>query len=65
MRRSLAVKKGGMSTDKRPLPSLCMPCPTSLLRVQFKVKMVTSDDEQTVDIITEGDIEEITRFSKV
>ena len=32
---------------------------------QMKVKMVTSDDNQTIDIIIEGDVEEITRFSKV
>ncbi len=34
-------------------------------RVQMKVKMVTSDDNQTTDIVIEGDIEEITRFQKV
>ena len=32
---------------------------------QIKVKMVTSDDNQTIDITIEGDFEEITRFSKV
>ncbi|PSC68181.1 CPLD51 required for cyt b6 assembly [Micractinium conductrix] len=31
---------------------------------QFKVKMVTSDDEQTTDIVVEGDDEEIERFWK-
>lgn len=33
--------------------------------LQFKVKMVTADDEQTTDIITSGDVEETTRFCKV
>ncbi len=32
---------------------------------QFKVKMVTADDEQTTDIITSGDVEETTRFCRV
>ncbi|GLI71590.1 hypothetical protein VaNZ11_016830 [Volvox africanus] len=31
---------------------------------QFKVKMVTSDDEKTTDIVVEGDKEEIERFWK-
>jgi hypothetical protein len=31
---------------------------------EIKVKMVTSDDNETTDIIIEGDIEEITRFQK-
>lgn len=31
---------------------------------EFKIKMVTSDDEQTVDIVCEGDIEEIERMRK-
>ncbi|GAX84715.1 hypothetical protein CEUSTIGMA_g12137.t1 [Chlamydomonas eustigma] len=31
---------------------------------EMKIKMVTSDDNQTIDILIEGDIEEITRFSK-
>lgn len=31
---------------------------------QFKVKMVTSDDELTTDILTEGDVEEATRFCR-
>ena len=30
---------------------------------EIKVKMVSSDDEQTTDIIIEGDIEEINRLS--
>lgn len=33
--------------------------------LQYKVKMVTADDEQTTDIITEGDVEETTRFCRV
>ena len=33
--------------------------------VQFAVKMVTADDDQTVDIVVEGDVEEIERFCKV
>lgn len=32
---------------------------------QFKVKMVTSDDELTTDIVTSGDVEETTRFCMV
>ena len=31
---------------------------------QVKVKMVTSDDDSTVDIIVEGDAEEIERFRR-
>jgi hypothetical protein len=31
---------------------------------EFKVKMVTADDEQTTDIITSGDVEETTRFCR-
>lgn len=31
---------------------------------QFKVKMVTSDDDSVTDIIVEGDEEEIDRFRK-
>lgn len=31
----------------------------------MKVKMVTADDDQTTDIIIEGDQEEIARFQKV
>ncbi|GLC49810.1 hypothetical protein PLESTB_000311100 [Pleodorina starrii] len=31
---------------------------------QFKVKMVTADDEKTTDIVVEGDKEEIERFWK-
>lgn len=31
---------------------------------EFKVKMVTAEDDKTTDIIIEGDIEEITRLSK-
>ena len=38
---------------------------TELVPLQYKVKMVTADDEQTTDIITEGDVEETTRFCRV
>lgn len=38
---------------------------TGFAPVQIKVKMVTADDEQTTDIIVEGDKEEIERFWKV
>ena len=38
---------------------------TELVLLQYKVKMVTADDEQTTDIITEGDVEETTRFCRV
>lgn len=33
--------------------------------MQMKVKMVTADDDQTVDILMEGDVEEILRMAKV
>lgn len=35
------------------------------LVAQFKVKMVTADDELTTDIVTSGDTEETTRFCSV
>ena len=31
---------------------------------EFSIKMVTSDDEKTVDIVVQGDEEEITRMTK-
>ena len=31
---------------------------------QFKIKMVTSDDDSVTDIVVEGDEEEIDRFRK-
>lgn len=37
----------------------------TLLLVQFKVKMVTADDDSVTDIVVEGDKEEIERLSKV
>lgn len=48
------------SPGSHPLPPL-----PPLLPPQFKVKMVTSDDDMTTDIVVEGDQEEITRMSKV
>ena len=33
--------------------------------LQFKVKMVTEDDDSVTDIIVEGDVEEIDRFRRV
>lgn len=33
--------------------------------VQFKVKMVTADDDSVTDIVVEGDKEEIERLAKV
>ena len=38
---------------------------TTLRCSQFRVKMTTSDDEMTTDIVAEGDKEEIERFCKV
>lgn len=38
---------------------------SDMTHVQVKVKMVTSDDNATTDIIIEGDVEEISRFQKV
>ena len=35
-----------------------------LFRSQVKVKMVTSDDDMTVDITVEGDQEEVERFRR-
>jgi hypothetical protein len=49
------LDKAGTYTNTRP----------ASVRLQVKVKMVTADNEETVDIIIEGDIEEITRFAKV
>lgn len=43
-----------------PAPSPILPPPP-----QFRVKMVTATDDQTTDIIVEGDKEEIERFWKV
>ena len=40
-----------------------LPCPA--LCVQAKVKMVTADDESSIDIIIEADEGEIERFAKV
>ena len=31
---------------------------------EMKVKMVTADDDLTVDIVVEGDVEEIERFRR-
>ena len=45
-------------------PSSISADPMSCL-LQFAVKMVTADDDQTVDIVVEGDVEEIERFCKV
>ena len=37
----------------------------AIVYVQVKVKMVTSDDEKTTDIVLEGDVEEVERLRKV
>lgn len=31
---------------------------------EFSIKMVTADDESTIDIVVQGDEEEITRMTK-
>ena len=50
------------------LKGVCTPlsaCVRPPVCVQFKVKMVSTDDDRATDIVVEGDKEEIERFWKV
>jgi hypothetical protein len=55
--RQLIHVAGSKTQGHRRVALFCAP--------QFKVKMVTADDEKTTDITVEGDKEEIERFWKV